>query len=259
MSNPISNYFETSKIVIAKVFRDLRLNDDDWTEDAIIWIVEGMEMIGVRLFLIPKSMILKVKNHTTVFPKDIVSQLSVLTRKDADEETPLKDYNSVVRPLNDDINKLKNSYFTKVKIDINNNEFGNYFTITKNSINTSFEEGFIAIYYKGLPIDYEGYPYIPNESHVKEALYYRIVFKLIEGGYQHPAGLDWQLAKNEWEVWTKRARSHLIMPSMQELNDLVGNWNSLIPFYKSVYNSDILNSSYNFNSNDNSIVLVEDV
>ena len=69
----------SAKYVIRKVFRDLKPNDDNWIDDAIEWIGEALEHIGVSGQLCRKDCVLKIVDHKAVLPADLyyINQVAV--------------------------------------------------------------------------------------------------------------------------------------------------------------------------------------
>lgn len=61
----------SSKVIIRKLFRDLRLQNDNWIDDAIEWIGEALEHIGASTQLIDKVCVLNMEDHRAVLPGDL--------------------------------------------------------------------------------------------------------------------------------------------------------------------------------------------
>jgi hypothetical protein len=71
----------SSKVIIRKIFRDLRPGDDSWVDDAIEWIGEALEHIGASTQLEAKQCVLEVKDHKISLPYDLyyINQVSINT------------------------------------------------------------------------------------------------------------------------------------------------------------------------------------
>jgi hypothetical protein len=61
----------SSKVIIRKIMRDLKLSNDNWVDDAIEWIGEALEHIGASPQLEKKVCTLTVKEYTTCLPSDL--------------------------------------------------------------------------------------------------------------------------------------------------------------------------------------------
>ena len=71
----------SSKVVIRKVFRDLKPNYADWIDDAIEWIGEALEHVGAAAQLVRKQKVVTIKNHKALLPNDLyyINQVAVNT------------------------------------------------------------------------------------------------------------------------------------------------------------------------------------
>ena len=69
----------SSKVVIRKIFRDLKPDNDNWIDDAVEWIGEALEHIGAAPQLLQKQCVLSVSNHKVLLPSDLyyINQVAV--------------------------------------------------------------------------------------------------------------------------------------------------------------------------------------
>ena len=69
----------SSKVIIRKIFRDLRPEDDNWIDDAIEWMGEALEHIGAAPQLVQKQCVLTVVNHKVIMPSNLyyINQVAV--------------------------------------------------------------------------------------------------------------------------------------------------------------------------------------
>ena len=69
----------SSKVVIRKIFRDLKPQNDNWIDDAVEWIGEALEHIGAAPQLLQKQCVLSVSNHKVLLPSDLyyINQVAV--------------------------------------------------------------------------------------------------------------------------------------------------------------------------------------
>ena len=127
----------SSKVVIRKVFRDLKPKSDIWIDDAIEWIGEALEHIGAAAQLCQKQCVLTVENHKVLMPTDLyyinqvainnsvspinseelddlISQVEGLKTSIADAQADGLEYSStasVLHEINSRIVVLENVYF----------------------------------------------------------------------------------------------------------------------------------------------------
>jgi hypothetical protein len=69
----------SSKVIVRKIFRDLRPSGDNWIDDAIEWIGEALEHIGAASQLLQKQCVLEVKDHKVLLPSDLyyINQVAI--------------------------------------------------------------------------------------------------------------------------------------------------------------------------------------
>jgi len=67
----------SSKNVIAKIFRDLRINDEGWVLDAMEWIGEALEYIGHVSISERKALEVTMDSHKAALPVDLVDIIQV--------------------------------------------------------------------------------------------------------------------------------------------------------------------------------------
>jgi hypothetical protein len=90
-------------------------------------------------------------------------------------------------------------------------------------IKTSWERSLAILDYKAVATDEEGYPLVPDESHYKEALFWRIAMKLFLRGYKHPQ-LNYQLAARQWKDYAAKARTKAKMPDVDQMENFRQMW-----------------------------------
>ena len=69
----------SSKVIIRKIFRDLKPGGDNWIDDAIEWIGEALEHIGSAPQLVQKQCVLTVADHKVLLPTDLyyINQVAI--------------------------------------------------------------------------------------------------------------------------------------------------------------------------------------
>lgn len=100
---------ESSKIIIRKVFRDLRIQHSNWIDDAIEWIGEALEHIGSSAQLATKTCVLPVKDHRHLLPADLyyINQVAINDTVNARTEGELDSLIARVEQLNETIQQAQ--------------------------------------------------------------------------------------------------------------------------------------------------------
>lgn len=100
---------ESSKIIIRKVFRDLKLQHSNWIDDAIEWIGEALEHIGSSTQLVTKTCVLPIKDHRHFLPADLyyINQVAVNSAVTDKIDQDLDSLIATVKHLNKTIEDAK--------------------------------------------------------------------------------------------------------------------------------------------------------
>lgn len=107
----------------------------------------------------------------------------------------------------------------------------NYYNTHLTHITTSFETGYIDIFYAAFPLDDEGFLMVLDNEYYLEALEWYLVLTLIQKGYKHPI-FDYQTAYTmfwggnsmEKSGWRARAANNVRIPSIQEAERFTRMW-----------------------------------
>ena len=216
----------SSKSIIAKLYRNLRIEDDSFEQSMIEWIAEGMDYIGYNLTYVQKEIIKQVADFKTLLPRDFVELTDVYYNSEATEETEAISYTQRLKNA-----ALDFSTMNKLRAETYYNDVPTY-TINSPVVTFSFETGFVQLLYKGLPIDEYNTLKIPDVSEVKEALEWYIILNLMKSGWQHPAGFNFQFVDAQWQRYCGQARSTIKMPTVADYERLAETWGSFYKQYK---------------------------
>lgn len=224
------NQFKSGKAVISKVFRDLRLQETDWVTDGVEWMGEALQAIGAYTQLVRKVEIVKTTSHKATLPTDLylIDQIRYgYYNTDSTTDPKLEDFtkimpyesNSLHPALIDEYNDHKGAEWTEET-----------FFIQEGYINTSFEADWIAIIYRAINVDNDGFPMVPDHYSFDQALYWFIVMKLLEGGMRHPSPrITWDVAESRWLKYCTQARTKAMMPDEAKYEEFARSWVNLIP------------------------------
>lgn len=154
--------------LIARVTNNFNIDFSDWKVRAIEWVGEGLSLMEVYMALETSNTVIEIDNYLGVLPCDF-------------EAIEAVEYNNKRLDFNSAPLLTKSSALQYIQLD------NQSFTFTKdNYIHTTFESGEITIYYKKIPTDERGYPKVPDDAKVVEALSWFILLRLVGRGYQHP-------------------------------------------------------------------------
>lgn len=229
----------SSARVIQRVMRIMRFSGSDWLGDAYEYIGEAIGMIGTFAPLVKKGVCLTVKDHRAKLPCDLETLFFVeyegknlnrggdFTGYDLPRSPRTTNIYSLTSSGNGDIIYLDGETAT-AETNLLQSDFGNYYLLNPDYIQTSFEEGEIKLHYAGYPIDQYGCPYIMDDAVYETALFWYVVYQLLLSGYEHPK-LEWNVAEQRWEEHKLRAAARMKIPDMGEMERFKNMWVRLIP------------------------------
>lgn len=224
--------FVSSKAIIAKLQRDLGIQRTDFFIDALEWISEAMDAIGSFAQTESKARITKSNNHRLKLPPGTISvnKLYYTKEKIADGETPTREDFKYVLPYGDpDGHPAFVDEDPDHPTTVDRTEFNESFIISNGYIRTSFDSDWIMISYQGIITDDDGLPLVPDSYEFRQALYWYVVYKLMESGMKHPAGISYLDARNEWKLYCTQARNDANMPTYSEAVRFKDMWVNLLP------------------------------
>lgn len=207
----------SSKTVMAKLFRDLRLTDSRYVSDMLEWFGEAMGYLKVFPALHRKVAELDIQMHRAELPVDLIKIQQVL-KLPGDE---VMSYNSTTFPKSLHTRDCPNQFsFRKAG-----------YIINFNYIETDFEEGKIALSYLAAPRDEDDYPMVPDDSALLEALKWYVSLRMVEGGWKHPAGMQYPDVEARWFHYCAQARQRNKMPDIDQYQNFLESWVRLVPDY----------------------------
>ena len=227
------------KEVLAKVYRDLQMEDSHWEADAIEWIGEGLEMIGAGVQLERRQEVMSVQNFKLAIPSDLVFIEALYKLPDSVSFTGAGESLSYDAQQVEDANKYRVPRKGKARVrgllgtlheGIGKEEtqhkaadIEETYMLNPGVIHASWERSLVILDYKAVATDDEGYPLVPDEAHYKEALFWRIVMKLFLRGYEHPQ-LNYPRAQQQWKHYAAAARTKAKMPDVDEMENFRQMW-----------------------------------
>lgn len=212
--------------------RDLKVQSEDWVNDAIEWMGEALDAIGTPGQLVDKARILKTSSHRAPMPVDLYMLKGVyygLGNDDKDiGDLTLEDFPYFMMYGDEDLHPalLDEKPEEKTSAQYRTNET---YLINGKYIQTSFESDYIAMIYKAFPLDDDGFPMLPDMYEFDQALYWYIVMKMMEGGEKHPAGLNYFHAEERWLKYCGQARAQSNMPDIGKAAHFRDMWVKLVP------------------------------
>ena len=238
------NYrFISSKEIIGKVYRDLKPNTNSWTADALEWIGEALDFIGYHGALEKKTGAVSISSFRGEIPCDLVQLIQVeyngralvygtdTAMYDTDRSTTATPstsgtvHTSAVYQTNPG---TSNEPDFSLRTTADANLGTDYYAINGGFIVTSFEEGDIKLHYTGYMVDSDGFPMVPDNIYVKQAMEWYIIRQMLMGGYVHPV-FDWFTADQKWGHYCVAAGNDMMFPSVDKMETMKNTFLRMIP------------------------------
>lgn len=208
--------YVSTKFVINKVYRDNEYGDEvDWAS-CLEWVFEALNKIGSPVSYINKFADITIADYKGSLPCDLFKLTSV---KDKETGTSLR---RSTHTYHEDL----------ICEDERHADCGDAtYTINNYYIFTNFEEGTLRVAYKAFPTDDNGYPQIPDEDKVIEAvacyICMKIDWKLMRTGKLSERMYD--RSEQKWFFYVNSAKNKLNMPDMDQMESIRNRWVRLIP------------------------------
>jgi hypothetical protein len=208
--------WSSSKEVVSKVYRDLKLQEEDRWMDMIEWIGEAIGFIKLPYYLKPViDLNVQVVDFKAPIPCDLVELLGI-------------SYCGAPLPYGSGIFDYKNQTDT----DKNYMETESpMYVLNPGYINTNFKTGTLKLSYKAIPTDEDGFPLIADLVSFKEACYRYIVWKLY-----YPRYLTGQIKESvysdmerQWVWYCGQAGAEGMIPNLDQMEAIRRAVTSLVP------------------------------
>lgn len=203
--------------VLEKVFRDTGLVQGVDLHDAIEWAGEAIELIGAPQSLADKVACITITDGRGDLPCDL--HLVMQTRYKGSNG-----YSPMSYATNNFHRYCGSSVHEQTPCSVN-------YTLSDDCIFTNFDQGVVEIAYKGLPVDENGWPTIPDDiKFIKAVEYYireKIDYKLWRSGKLPQGVYEKTVQEQTWYLAAAQTRG--AMPSVDEMINIKNNWLRLIP------------------------------
>jgi hypothetical protein len=240
--------FVSAKEVLANTIRATGYKlPASYQDDILEWIPEGIGLLQVTRSMLKSSSgdencpgEILIKNYVASLPCGFISMIRVeetggaIVREASDTESlrkfnqpdarpPVFEVDPFTHPTSDGTTGTP-SETPNILVNIQGGDLGrmnlktadHYYEIKGNCIQTSFECGFIKIFYWAMPVCKEGYPLIPDNTNIKLALEWHVMKRLIGAGYEHKV-FSYKDADQEFEKYAARGMGEVSYPTTDDM------------------------------------------
>lgn len=253
--------------VIAKILRDVGEQGNYRYSSIKEWIAEIVQKISYKHTMVRAYAQIEIKNYRATQPCNLLRTIALTyngckLRYGSDirhhDSSRINNINKLqLEPITDVSRYFASNYDLFYKYDcdgklistISNNEVINnmyqvrtnqvpidyYYYIEADWYKFNIEEGIIELDYMALYTDADGFPLIPDNTYLLEAIQYYVLMKLIGTGYTHPlwTGVNgYMQLKQLFEEAFGRAKGTIYYPSLDMMNAYTEAYNKLMPNFQ---------------------------
>ncbi len=234
-------HYDSIGKAIRKVIRDIEILDESIHDDLLEWVSEALDMLRTTGQMIPHEKKLEVKNNRAKIPCGVESIQAVGHRGNRvrygerigsyiswSDSLPPESYYEywVSQPptlVPNEYHQIGIPYISKMidslkivttKAQVYEDHF---YYIRDGYIETNLPDGEITIHYLGVPLDDDGFPRVPKNAFLYEAVINYVTYKI-----NRRKGLgSWRVDKQEWETSFAVAQANIEFPSPEKMQSLL--------------------------------------
>jgi hypothetical protein len=206
------------KVVIGRFLKEYNIDDTNYVDDLPQWTRDAIEIIGIPNYFIPKHTIKKIESNRCSLPCDIENLYGIWVTNSTDRAQTITELGKL---------EIRNNPLIGAGIKRETPERFMYGNISGNFLNTSFSSGYVYIAYKGLPTDCDGYPMVPKDTKLNNALQYYFIWRMALSGYTHPV-ISPKDALALWEKNYPAAANSVNWMDISELQEFTNMWTNPI-------------------------------
>lgn len=208
--------FVSAKKVIAEIVEDLNLSSVDYIDRMYAWIERALGMMDMSKYYTLKAEFVDIDNYKGVLPCDVKFIHSLWETSNSYSVNNLRDNLSYIpvstSPLVGFNHKGYPISTKKVSVD-------GYF------IYSDIIKSKVLLIYRGIPKDCDGFPLVPDNPYVEEALMFYIIYRLALKGIEHPV-VKIGDAMAQWNQLYPRASNDVNWFTQPEYEEFTQMWNS---------------------------------
>ncbi len=196
--------------VIAQIYRDFKPSNSGWVDDAVEWIGDAISIMRVCQGFTEQNKKFKVIDYRVKLPCNIDMLLGIEYQRHRLEKTNAINQKNKCSCLNNLVCHPSESY-----------------SLNPNYIITTFKEGEITLYWNGIELDCDGFPYILDDAVYREALTWYILMKMCLRGFKHQT-IDYKLCRDLWLQEYPRAQNRFRMRDIDDAEVFKKSWLGLV-------------------------------
>lgn len=211
--------------IIWKVFKNKLITDLSY-DDAAEYALEFIRLVGAPLAFINEVKTIKVNSYKAALPDNLMTIRGIKMVEDVDN-----DGNLINTSFNGEVALRYATDIYHQEAACSNDPVPEYtYEVQKGIIFTSFEEGVLQVSYKGIGVDEDGYPLIPDNEKFTMGLEYYIAHRYLEGLWAMGKITDkvFQYYEQKRHWYLGAANSSMQMQNIDQLESTMNGLNRLV-------------------------------
>ncbi len=205
------------KTTIGRFLKELGLEDTSYAQDIPQWVEDAVQIMGIPNYYVYKHRMIKIEDYRGTLPCDIESIHGFWVTNNYTKCTSI----NLMRRL-----FIRNSPLFGEGIQTVTGSTG-YGSVNGGFIHTSFKKGIVYLVYQGIPLDCDGYPLVPKDAKVNEALQYYFIYRMSLSGYKHPV-VSFDMAYQMWTRLYPAAANSVNWMDLQDLQEFTEMWTNVL-------------------------------
>jgi hypothetical protein len=243
-------HYTSCEPIIAEFLATSKLTDSSYADDLLVWLKQAMNLMRVRNMLTPTTCVIEVHNQIGKLPCGLVHMDGLYyngfrlrkgtgvidSRVCKDSHLVENDYQSYFVSDPEDEGYINNSQDYRLirGLDLKqaNGECptDDYYLPYPNHIQTTFEDGCVILFYRKMSTDKEGYPLVPDEENVRQAIFWWLMGRLTISGYKHPdPKMDYDYCEFKYKQYARAGKNVVKYWSIDQRQAIVDLTINLIP------------------------------
>lgn len=198
------------KKVIAQFYRKFKPSHSGWVDDAIEFIADAVEEMKCHQGYSELFKEVDVRDYRAKLPCDAVSLLGIKYKGARLRRTGGINHDKTLR-------KYPNCEVVRLS------PCNDTYYLNPNYIGTSIQEGCFTVYYEGLEVDCDGFPFVIDDAVYREALVWYVMREMLGRGFKHQV-FTYKDADAKWLQTYPKAQNRCKMPDVDGMEQFAQSW-----------------------------------
>jgi len=234
--------YVSAEAVIAQFINKTRLSDTTYADSTLEWLREAMNMMRIRNVLTPTHACIDVVDHIATLPCGIVMLDGVFHNGQrlrtglGATDTRFKGWKRIESDTQSyfqsdtSMNAQDYELVRGADLKLTTSYSSEYYIPAPKHFQCSFSEGTIVVCYRKMPVDKKGYPLVPDEENIRQAIFWWLMASITLSGFKHQdSRMDFDYCERKFLRYKRKglgAAKYWSVDKREAIHNLINN---LIP------------------------------